>query len=118
MTGDQKKLHKDADDSPKSVFSISKTGTDLVPLEKQVAELQERIVEVSDKADEDKFLAGIAAVIVVDVLAFPSMSAIAITVISVFECIFLSVLASRYGVEEPKVWLAALMRKITRAKEN
>lgn len=111
MNGEQKEpLEPVATEKP-SALIVAPIDGEITTSDEQISELQEQISEVKDRASEDRFLFFLVAVIVFDVFAFKYLGSTGMALIIAFlEAILLIVLAKRFGVEEPQVWLSALMR--------
>lgn len=113
MSGEQKKPPKALDLEGSSALIISPQNGEVTTADEQINELQEQISEVKDKANEDRFLFFLVAVIVFDVFAFKYLGSFGMaSIITFFEAILLIVLSRRFGVEEPRIWLSALMRAV------
>jgi hypothetical protein len=111
MSGEQKKPLDPAVIEKPSAFIISPKNGEITTSDEQINELQEQISEVKDQANEDRFLFFLIAVIVFNVFAFKYLGSVGLAlIITFFEAILLIVLSKRFGVEEPQIWLSALMR--------
>ncbi len=111
MSGEEKKPPKPLELEGSGALIISPQNGEVTTADEQINELQEQISEVKDQANEDKFLFFLIAVIVFDVFAFKYLGSIGMAlIVTFFEAILLAVLSKRFGVEEPQVWLSALMR--------
>jgi hypothetical protein len=111
MSGEPKRpLEPKTPEKPSALIIFPKDGV-VTTSDEQINELQEQISEVKDKANEDRFLFFLVAVIVFNVFAFKYLGSVGMAlIITFFEAILLLVLSKRFGVEEPQVWLSALMR--------
>jgi hypothetical protein len=117
MSGDQKKPPSE-EEATGSVVKIPTKG-DLTVVDEQVAELQEQLAEARDSSRENTFYFILTLIIIGDVFAFPySGGAVAQLLIAFLEFILLLGLAKKFGVEEPVVFLAGIMRAIMKRLEK
>lgn len=111
MSGEQKEPPSALSQERTSALIISPQNGEVTTADEQINELQEQISEVKDQANEDRFLFFLIAVIVFDVFAFKYLGSVGMAlIITFFEAILLIILSKRFGVEEPQIWLSALMR--------
>ena len=114
MTGDQSEPPDEAqkDIKGKELIIVPERG-DVTVIDEQVTELQEQLAGAKDSHREDIFYFFFAAMIAVDIFAFPYIgSTVGIIIVGFLQCILMLGMAKRLGVEEPALWLAMIMRAL------
>ena len=112
MNGDPKPPNEAAERASTELV-IAPVNNGLTVVDYQVAELQEKLAEAKDNAQQDKFYFLLVGVIVFDVFAFQHVGGgLSVLILTLLECVLLAGVARRLGVEEPAILFATLYRKI------